>query len=140
VTVSGGPGADTISVVFKNGWLNPAGGRLIDGLTAGYDDDRVNLTLGGRTLYLLDISGAERDTPLSSREGLAARLLVRGPADPASALIKFEVRTVRAADDGEVDTDAAIAEHRATGEWVDEDDPDPAAQSEQLFLPVVAVR
>jgi hypothetical protein len=139
--VSGGPGNDTLNIIYKNGWTNPAGTRTIDGVTGGYGNDTVNIGLGGRQPYLLDISGDERDNPPSPLEGLGDRLILVGPLDPASSLIKFELQYVRPAEAAvEIDEAALVAEWSAAGEWVSEnpdDHPEPEEMSESLFLPVV---
>jgi hypothetical protein len=127
--VSGGPGSDVIGIVYKNGWKTPAGQRQIDGITAGYGNDSVNLALGGHQPYLLTISGDEYDDPTSPLEGLSDSLLVIGPVDSASRVIKFERQAIRAAS-GELAFDEAQLET----EWLllaDE------TAGSQLFLPVV---
>jgi hypothetical protein len=137
VIISGGPGNDTIAVFYKNGWTNPSGTRVIDGITGGYDNDTVNIALGGRRLYLLDISGDERDSPPSPLEGLADRLILLGPLDPASTLIKFEVLYVSAAGSRvELDAETLIADWTAADQWVVEDQ---TGLDDQLFLPLVEV-
>jgi uncharacterized repeat protein (TIGR01451 family) len=140
--VSGGPGNDTISVFFKNGWKDPTGGRLFNGLTAGYGNDKVNLTIDGRAALTLDISGDERDNPPSPLEGLEDRLTVKGPVAANPIIIKFEsvyVGTAEAAENPAA-AEAQIVEWSAAGEWVSEnpdDHPEPEETSESLFLPVV---
>jgi len=139
--VSGGAGNDTISVVYKNGWTNPAGLRIVDSITGGYGNDKVNLALGGRQPYLLTISGDEWDNPPSPLEGLADRLSLVGPLDPASSLIKFEVQYVRPAEaDTEIDEAALLAEWSAASEWLSEEAAEEESVDTHLFLPVVAVQ
>jgi hypothetical protein len=100
----------------------------------------VNLALGGRQPYLLTISGDEWDNPPSPLEGLADRLSLVGPLDPASSLIKFEVQYVRPAEaDTEIDEAALLAEWSAAGEWLSEEAAEESVAT-HLFLPVVAVR
>jgi hypothetical protein len=72
---------------------------------------------------------------------LEDRLVVVGPVDPASTIIKFEVQTVRPAEaDTEIDEAAQIAEWTATGEWVSEEAAEEESVDTHLFLPVVAAR
>jgi len=136
---SGGAGDDTISVVYKSGWKAPNNSRTIDNLTGGYENDKVNLSLGGKQLYLLQLSGDEHDSPPSLLEGANDILAVTGPVDPASNYIKFEQIAIRPAAAEEIDESAIIETWRAAGEWVDEteDTNRPSEQARRLFIPVV---
>lgn len=137
--LSGGPGVDTLSAVFKNGWVALDSTRTITNITGGYENDKVNLSLGGRQPYLLNLSGDENDNPASPLEGTNDRLTVVGPVALAPTIIKFEQQTIRAAATEEIDEAALIAAWRAAGEWVDENDLDEVerVQTGQVFLPLI---
>ena len=51
--------------------------------------------------FYVDITGDERDTPPSSLEGTNDSLALGGNIDPASIIIKFEVRVVAVAQLGQ---------------------------------------
>ena len=140
--MQGGPGADKLSVIVNKQWRNPANQRHFDGLAAGYDNDRVNLFISGRTPLIVDITGDERDEPPSALEGINDLLKRKGPVDPASTVIKFEEQQLSGASAGEHDEaaeDAAmIALWLANDEWVSAEPEESEEGAQQvIFLPLV---
>jgi len=137
--LSGGPGNDALTLVLKVGWLNPQGQPRLTGLSAGYGDDNVRLTVRGRTPVFVDSTGDERDNPPSPLEGRNDRLTVVGPLDPTSSLIKYEQQTVRPASADE-EVDAIVQEWMTDADWAPEEAQDSISPEEtkmQLFLPLV---
>ena len=140
--MQGGPGADKLSVIVNKQWRNPANQRHFDGLAAGYDNDRVNLFISGRTPLIVDITGDERDGQPSPLEGINDLLKLKGPVDPASTVIKFEEQQLSGASAGEHDEaaeDAAmIALWLANDEWVSAEPEESEEGAQQvIFLPLV---
>lgn len=140
--MQGGPGADKLSVIVNKQWLNPATAHSFDGLSAGYDNDRVNLFISGRTPLVVDITGDERDEPPSPLEGTDDLLKLKGPVDPASTVIKFEDQQISGASAGESDeaaeAAAMIALWLANDEWVSAEPEESEEGAQQfIFLPLV---
>jgi len=138
--MEGGPGTDKLSLVIDKNWLDQANQRFFNGLAAGYDNDRVNLLISGRTPLTLDITGDERDEPASPLEGTADRLKSKGPLGPTSTIIKFEVQqgvTLPATPDEVSEQQAFIQAWLADGEWVSEGEESLAEDIQRVFLPVI---
>lgn len=138
--MEGGPGADKLSLVIHPKWLDQTDQRFFTGLAAGYDNDRVNLLISGRTPLTLEITGDERDEPASPLEGSVDRLKAKGPIDPRSTIIKFEMQpgiTSAATADDAAEAQAFIQTWLAAGEWVSEEEEHIAEDTVRTFLPLV---
>ena len=88
----GGAGSDAITLVVRNGWRNRNNQARFEGVAAGYGNDVVALSIQDSARFYVDITGDERDIPSSPLEGNNDSLALSGNIDPASIIIKFEVR------------------------------------------------
>ncbi len=95
IAAHGGNNNDTLVITLRYGWLSPDGQFTFDGITAGYGNDTVRLTLKDQTgHYFVTISGDEYDVPPSPDEGNDV-LNLRGHITPDSEFIKFERTNIR---------------------------------------------
>ena len=92
LSAQGGPGNDAITLAVRNGWRNRNNQTRFEGVSAGYADDVIALAILDSALFYLNISGDEYDNPASPLEGNNDSLALGGNIDPASNIIKFEVR------------------------------------------------
>ena len=95
IAAHGGSNNDKLTITLRYGWLSPNGQFFFDGISAGYGNDTVRLTLKDQTgHYFVSISGDEYDDPPSPDEGHDV-LKLRGRITPDSEFIKFERTNIR---------------------------------------------
>jgi hypothetical protein len=136
INAQGGPGNDLFTLALRNGWRDENGQASFSGLTAGYDNDVVELAILNSAQFFVDISGDERDEPASPLEGNNDKLALAGVIAPASTIIKFEHQLVLSADaEVQIPSEEAGAEYLT--EAVGETDETVDELSNQIFLPLI---
>ncbi|MFN8495747.1 MAG: choice-of-anchor Q domain-containing protein [Caldilineaceae bacterium] len=128
----GGTGDDKMTITLRNGWRDAQGQPRFDGLlSGGYQNDSIILRLRDQNLFVVNLTGDERDNPASPQEGNNDQLDLRGNVDPSSQNIKFELMSLRTTgvDDPTIIDDAPDDES--------EGDVQPQSPPNTIFLPVV---